>query len=333
MFNETQFHTREYAIGSLANRHNFKNSDSSILHSSKGATECYCSHFLQSEELTQYYNSHFDDNGKRHTKGYSGAVSVDEFIIDIDAEDLNEALSSIRMLLKVLDEKFELDLNYVKVNFSGSKGFHLRLHENLFGGFSPSEDLPNVIKIIAKEISSGVITIDESIYDRTRLIRIPNTINKKSGLVAIPLTVDEVFCLTIDEIKEMAKKPRDITYCDIEDIEECESLVELKNKALNSSIKSTSKAIAVQTSGKQSKIWASATEGNRHAAMGRIIGYLIKSNLSDDSIIEIIKIWNAQNNPPKDINLLIREAQHFLNSYSSIKGDYWMISRNNGDTL
>lgn len=330
MYNENQFNYREFAKDRLSNRHIFVNLETDKIPVEKGQNECYCSYYLYSGDILNYFNR------KSSLKGYEDAVYTNELVVDIDSDDLEAALESLRKLLDIQKENYELDLNLVKVNFSGSKGFHLRMPAMLFGGFTPSANLPKVIKQLAQALCSDVLKIDESIYTHTHLIRIPNTINGKSGLVAIPLSVDEVFRLSIDEIKLMAVSPRDVTYCDEDEIEPCEALVELLEKVLKSSLKSPEKKPLGEIPGEKhatGKLWMSASEGNRHMAMGRIIGHLIKHGVPDHSIIEMVKLWNLQNDPPKDSSLLIKEAQHYLDTYSNINGDYWKITRdNNGET-
>ena len=51
-------------------------------------------------------------------------------------------------------------------------------------------------------------TVDTQIYDNKRLFRIPNTRHEKSGLYKIPITLNELQTLSIDQIREMAVKQR-----------------------------------------------------------------------------------------------------------------------------
>ena len=48
----------------------------------------------------------------------------------------------------------------------------------------------------------------DTIYNNYSLIRLPNTWNRKSKLYKIPLSIDEITNMNIDEIKFLAKKPR-----------------------------------------------------------------------------------------------------------------------------
>jgi P4 family phage/plasmid primase-like protien len=104
------------------------------------------------------------------------------------------------------------------------------LAEELFGGFTPSAHLPAVHKMIANELYQGFEQyIDTSIYHTVALIRVENSQNSKSDLYSIPLTVDELKTLTIDQIKELAKEPRFIPANSIS-YSPVDSLVRLKQK-------------------------------------------------------------------------------------------------------
>ncbi|HEX3037065.1 MAG TPA: AAA family ATPase [Thermodesulfobacteriota bacterium] len=105
-------------------------------------------------------------------------------------------------------------MNLIHIFYSGSKGFHLELPKGLFG-YEPSIYLNEIFKVIAAEhLLPQEVTIDDSVYDKVRLWRVKNTKNSKSGLLKIPLSVHELFNLTIPEIQELAKQARKGDFCD-----------------------------------------------------------------------------------------------------------------------
>ena len=79
----------------------------------------------------------------------------------------------------------------------------IEIPSKLFG-IVPSKDLPRLHKEIVKRIIPAGIQVDTMIYQRRGLLRIPNTINKKSNLYKISIQVDELNNLNINEIKEIA---------------------------------------------------------------------------------------------------------------------------------
>jgi len=143
----------------------------------------------------------------KSVKGYAGSCYSDCFVLDIDDQNLAEAQETARAVLIHLRDSYGVDLNVIRIYFSGSKGFHIELRSALFG-FKPSVELPRIFKAIAEKLVPEGVVIDSSIYERSRLWRIQNTINSKSGLYKVPLYAEEIFSLPIGEIKALAAQPR-----------------------------------------------------------------------------------------------------------------------------
>ncbi len=224
----SQFNIREYAIGSVNNRNRFESLD--FADTLQGKRDIYQSYFLHSAQIINYANTHFTPTGEKSAAGYKGVVATEWLKADIDEKNnLSQALEVARQSVLRLVNDFKVPASDVHTIFSGSKGFHIELADGLFGGFTPSPKLPWLIKQIAIEIWSGFeLYLDTSIYHTVALIRIENTQNSKSGLYSIPLTVDELQTLTIDEIKGLAKEPRFISKDSV--LSPIESLVKLKQK-------------------------------------------------------------------------------------------------------
>jgi hypothetical protein len=117
-----------------------------------------------------------------------------------------EALATVKFLIDFYDVK-EKDIS---VCFSGNKGFHVFVNHAVLN-VEPHVFLPQIFKSMARELTQkhGLKTLDLQIYDRRRLIRLPNTRHQKSGLYKIPLTVSELQTLNIDQIRALAVKPRE----------------------------------------------------------------------------------------------------------------------------
>ena len=89
-------------------------------------------------------------------KGYDSAVWADKLILDVDKEgDLDSAKDTICKVLKHLESEYEVDLNWLRIKFSGHKGFHVFIPSELFGGFKASENLPNQLKSIGSKLTEG----------------------------------------------------------------------------------------------------------------------------------------------------------------------------------
>jgi len=138
-------------------------------------------------------------------KGYNGSAYTNNLVFDLDHEDLNKARNDVVKLLNLLSTKVGLGKegikNHVRVYFSGNKGFHVFV--KTVKQYS-SEELKEYCTAIAGELES----FDPVIYNKTRCFRVANTVNQKSGLYKIPITLDLIKDAEgLDKIKELAKIP------------------------------------------------------------------------------------------------------------------------------
>lgn len=127
-------------------------------------------------------------------------------------------------------------LSSVQIYYSGSKGFHLEIPFEALS-IEADQKLNKIYEIITKEIKSIIHgpSVDTNIYDAVRLWRLPNSINSKSGLYKIPLTLEEIE-LQLNDIRELAKTPRpEFKYPDIEEWHEFVDVFDKAKKRLKNS--------------------------------------------------------------------------------------------------
>ena len=145
-------------------------------------------------------NEHFKDN--KSVKGYDGPASAGYLFFDLDNSNLDKAKEDTRELLRKLCTISNLKgsdlLKHIDVFFSGNKGFHVFFHVSR--RFSP-EEMKNACTGIAGDLES----FDSSIYNKTRIIRIENTIHQKSKLYKIRLNV-KMLSGKMSSIKDLANK-------------------------------------------------------------------------------------------------------------------------------
>lgn len=176
---------------------------------------CYASAFLFTEELRDYANR--STRGKS-VAGYDGSVYAHYLPMDIDAPDLEEAREAALEILEYV-EGLGFDDSTALVYFSGSKGFHITLYAALFGDLMPDQHLHELFaelrQMIARDAGDKAERyLDSNTGDKLRLLRLPNTINEKSGLYKIQLSRDELAEMSAEEIKAMARSPRELRYAD-----------------------------------------------------------------------------------------------------------------------
>jgi hypothetical protein len=165
--------------------------------------DCHHSLYYHCADVITYYKN----NGK--LKGYKGPIWCRDLFFDLDSrEGVEKALDGARKLIKQLGSYGLRGSCHVK--FSGNRGFHVSFTSPALDLLSGLSNTPKCAALLAQKMSSGIAT-DMAIYSgATHLIRSQNTVNSKSGLYAIPLTIAEIFSLSADKIVDLARNPRRI---------------------------------------------------------------------------------------------------------------------------
>ena len=135
---------------------------------------------------------------------------------DFDSDDnLQEAIDDV---LKVIEYFSGLGINkeYVRVWFSGNRGFHITIEPELFG-IQPHPELTYQIKLACQYVANflNLRTFDERVYSIKRMWRLPDSIHQKTRLFCIELDHSEL-AKGVDYIRERAKEPKGQLYQDIE---------------------------------------------------------------------------------------------------------------------
>lgn len=166
--------------------------------------EAYLSLFRYTEALLRLV----DNDGNLRTSGYDGVCTAAWVFFDIDrSDDLLQALQDARALVFLLSARYELDDDRTLIFFSGSKGFHVGLPTSLFGPI-PSIEFPQVVRCFAQRLAAlAGVTIDEGIYDKSRLFRAPNSRHPSTELYKRHLSRRELDSLSISQVLELAKRP------------------------------------------------------------------------------------------------------------------------------
>lgn len=183
-----------------------------------GRLGCYATYFLYSDEVLTYLSMRAGGAGPT-IAGYEGKVWATHFPLDIDHEDLSVSLQAARQFAKLFLASWKVDAKGLQVYFSGQKGFHLMLDTRLFGHVVPSKSLPlafaSLRRHLAQELPGALReTVDLSIKDRVRLLRLPNTAHEKTGLYKILLSAEELAALSAGEIRKRARQSRPLATTD-----------------------------------------------------------------------------------------------------------------------
>ncbi len=305
---------------------------------------CYATYFLYSDEILTYMSA-TSGEATPTVSGYQGKVWAPFFPIDLDHQNTALALEAARHLTDMLISRWKVDAHGLQIYFSGSKGFHLMLSGHLFGKMLPSRNLPLVFdsmrRHMALELPENLReTVDLSIKDRVRLLRLPNTIHEKSKLYKVVLSLDELHRLNPEAIRNCARSARPLTLTDKT------GLISYGNIAPNAAASDFLQHISRQLKKFTRKpfsykftrpgdiahvefpcaalevIWKSHIDpGNRNNCAIRLASELRLLGLSEEETANKLMRWNETNNiglPPDELHNVVRSAylHHFPYRYS-----------------
>jgi len=242
---------------------------------------------------------------------------------DIDSDDLNKSkIETIKLVEYFINEGVKPE--WIRIYFSGKKGFHLEIPFECFGS-ELCIDLNKIYRHIVKKLVENLKLkhVDTQIYDKRRLIRLPNSIHQDTGLFKIALTFDELKTKTIEEIKVMAKEPREIELFEAGTIDSWKGLFEIARDSVRSEESKYEQKIETVFI-KDIKIMPcidcllkeGCCEGERNSTAFALVLFFKTKGLSKNEVFESLWNWNNKNNPP----LQLSEIRSIVDS--AFKQDY-----------
>ena len=150
-----------------------------------------------------YYNDEhlkkFQETGS--IKGITDVVT-DKLVFDFDSKDDIELARRDSIELVDRLENFGVDKKDIEIYFSGQKGF--TINATLDREVSPDK----LAYIATQKLGRGLETLDLSVYNASRILRVPNTKHQESGLYKVPLSYTQLKKLSIQYIKKYAEVPK-----------------------------------------------------------------------------------------------------------------------------
>ncbi|SDI15009.1 Primase C terminal 1 (PriCT-1) [Alteribacillus persepolensis] len=292
----------EVAVNGAHNRNNL--ADIRAVKHYIGHTEAYMTFFRYNEEIVDHFQE------KQTVKGYQGNAYADWLPIDIDSDDLYEAQDYVQLFIQNLEE-YDIDPNCCRFYFSGSKGFHIMIPSGVFGA-TPDPLIHKRFRKIAEVLTKGIKT-DMSIYNKTRIFRLPNTINGKSGLYKIELYPFQISNSDIQTILEQAKQPGE--RLEIEEEYDVSAELEEIFHAPIATKPTTAKTGDVDKYICMATVMKGVGEGERDNAAVRVASHLKKHGLNGDMIWVALDEWNKKNDPPLETHELERVYQQGFSEY------------------
>jgi len=217
-YNADEFQWVDSAIGAMANRNHVVRWADFRPPADQDALATVA---LYQSGLVDYCASHSNANGNPTVAGYDGPGHIRRVYLDFDnATDPGAALDDARRFVRDRCGQLGIAPGAIVIRFSGSKGCRVELPASLFGGFTPAIDIEirhrRVVEMLVEDQrwsrdqrdQARYPSLDWDFYSKLRLSRVENAKHGKTGLFAIPLTVDELMTLSIAEIRELAATPR-----------------------------------------------------------------------------------------------------------------------------
>lgn len=281
------------AFGDVRNRNHVIRVDK--IHLPDPPVECYISMFRFRQEFKKHVEKTGSVKGNNDMPCY-----LDRLWFDIDDEgNLEQARRRTMELVTRIENEFGI---VPLIYFSGYKGFHVGIPSESFNA-QPRPDLPRVFKEMARRIA-GDIPIDTSIYEKNRLWRMANTINAKSGLFKIPLTIEELAQYDAESIKKLASAGRDIgpdasasSLCSNSLEQMYNSIVDkfsqslLTVKKTKSGVDPDVKRFCIE------KLFEGSSSGQRNEAGIRLAVFFKQQGHSEEETLSRLVEWNHKNNP------------------------------------
>lgn len=176
--------------------------------------------YRDSNEINQFRFQHnnrgvFSTVYKYDNQDQKNSKLLADFYLDIDNMDWTKAQADAIGACQYIHNVYEIDPKYLKIYFSGKKGFHILVPYQAFG-IQPSNNLNQIYKDMATVIQKELPyqSVDMQIYDRRRLLRMPNSIHPSTKLYKIPITYDELCSINHAEITKLAKEPRAMSFAE-----------------------------------------------------------------------------------------------------------------------
>ncbi|MDQ3695601.1 MAG: YfjI family protein [Chloroflexota bacterium] len=266
------------------------------------ARDVFTTYLRFPDSLPAYLATNRNNKGQPSVSGYAGTAYAPRVVFDFDcAGDLAAAHRDAQAFAHVLSDAYDVPPGALHIAFSGAKGFSFELPGTLFGEFAPAPapELAARFKHLAVALADHMSTLDVSIYDPVRLWRWLNTINGKSGLYKIALTVTELLTLDVDAIRRLAAQPRDFASAPDDEWSTIPDLAGLWHATAQPepARQGTTPGPSVGTDTLSADQLSAATailepayvEGQRHELTKALAGWLAKQDYAKASAIALIE--------------------------------------------
>lgn len=252
-----------------------------------------------------YCTNYLYDNKDQNNSNLIGPLYIDLDNDINDDESYNKVKEDTLFAINYLNTFLYIPKEYINIYFSGNKGFHI-IVSHITLGVEPCKNLNKKYKALANEIKNNTLnkTVDTRIYDKKRLIRLPHSINSKTGLYKVPITEEMLRTFEYKDMIEYAKYDRTIEYVEPKFIkktnEEFINIIKYiensnknkyKNKRINTNIINPNYEIPICIKYIYSK---GVSKGSRNNTLVVVSSSLFQKGISLDEVIDLMTKWNYE---------------------------------------
>lgn len=159
------------------------------------------------------WRGRFDDRDVFRSVAVFAAPDVaSPFLVDlffrVICHDLEDARKDAVRSIEHLNERIGVPEECVEIMFSGSRSFHMAVPLTVFGAGEQTGLMPLWHRLADRLWHLGMCSLDVSAYRPSHLTRLPNSVNSRTGLYAIPLEYKELRDFSAEDILDLARGPR-----------------------------------------------------------------------------------------------------------------------------
>ncbi len=239
-----------------------------------------------------------EDKDNDQSKLYGGLyIDLDSHSALESEEGFQNIVGQARNVVAFFRDEMNVPVAEQEIFFSGSKGFHVTIHPEVFG-IQPEKGLNNKFKAIAQKIKAECAPdVDTAIYDRRRLFRYPNSINGKTGLYKVPVSYKMLNNCSLEEMKAWASQKQEHNPAEPQLIQEAAEAYqkltqETEVKVAKRSIKKAPAANSSLLPCIQSILDNGAEVGQRNNTTVALASGLFQAKRSYEEVVEQLKDWN-----------------------------------------
>ena len=243
-----------------------------------------------------------------------------DFYLDFDNEDdFEKVRDDVLYTFFYLKQAFTYAIpeRMLHVFYSGKKGVHIIVPSTVMG-IEPDKNLNEYFKFIADDLGSKVPngTLDTRIYDRRRLLRMPNSRHKDTGLYKVPLSPQELKEMPLDKIKEKASTIQpyvaEPAYEIPRAVQQYRSMIgkwrERYEKQFNTKRNGEAKPLGFTPACTQELIDAGPQKGIRNNTAAVLVSHWHGEGLSEQEVWDKLVNWNRGSLTERELKVTLKSV-------------------------